>query len=97
VYNRTIREGAGAWRLCLSVGRLDKSVRQGPEKTGPRLKEGGMARDTAPVTLPEGSYIFPVKQGHSRQQGVRSGLAQPNEKPTIWLFERRTPEAQAQG
>jgi len=49
------------------------------------------------VTLPEGSYIFPVKQGHSRQHGVRSGLAQPNEKPTIWLLERRTPEAQAQG
>jgi hypothetical protein len=70
MYNRTIREGAGAWRLCLSVGRLDESVRQGPEETGPRLKEGGMARDTAPVTLPEDSYIFPVKQGHSRQRGV---------------------------
>jgi len=40
VYNRTIREGAGAWRVCLSVGRLDKSVRQGPEKTGPRSDKG---------------------------------------------------------
>jgi hypothetical protein len=33
-------------------GQLDKSLRQGPEKTGPRLDKGGMARDTAPVMLP---------------------------------------------